>query len=107
MTDANAARVAYRIAFVEANGYTFCEVCGRTERPGLTTSVHHIRYISRHPKHPNIHDPRNLLLVCCDCHDAFHAGRLKEKVAELEAERGLPELFYETKPILFTQPTST
>lgn len=75
---------------MDTHGYAFCEVCGRSDRP---TSVHHIYYASKFPKHKNLHNFRNLILVCIPCHKAFHSGEYKIQFTRLEEERGLKELF--------------
>ena len=80
----------YRKAFIEKEGYERCEVCGRSNLP---THVHHIYYASRFPKHENLHDFRNLIMVCVQCHNDFHGGKLKEIFKEIEYERDLKNLF--------------
>jgi hypothetical protein len=94
MTEANAARIAYRQAFVERVGYEMCEVCRRS---GVPTSVHHIVYLSRAPGHPNVNDPRNLILLDTECHSKFHASELPEIQKKLEQDRGLDKLFGDMK----------
>lgn len=81
----------YRKAMMEKHGYLFCESCQRSDR--FPMAPHHLVYASRAPKHPNLHNPRNLLMCCHVCHAAFHAGERKEEFARLEEERGLKELF--------------
>ena len=75
---------------MDEKGYSYCEQCGRSDR---RTQVHYLVYASRAPKHPNLHDFRNLLLVCGQCHDKFHGGQYKKEFAKIEEERGLKELF--------------
>jgi len=80
----------YRKALVEEHGYPFCEVCKRSDRK---TEVHHIYYASRYPRHKELHNFKNLILVCVQCHNDFHASKLKTEFMNLEQERGLKELF--------------
>jgi len=87
----NRACVAYKKNFLKSNDYLRCEVCGVTS--AFKFDAHHIRYASRHPGHQNLHNFRNMILVCRDCHLAFHGGRLKDVVERLEKERDLPGLF--------------
>lgn len=81
----------YKKAFLEEQGYISCKVCKRSD--GQFYSVHHLYFASLWPKHPNLHNPRNLILVDGACHDKFHSGEYKEVFKRLEEERGLKELF--------------
>lgn len=84
----------YKESFIEKHGYTFCEVCGVNINGTMRFEVHHIYFASLYPQHPNLHDPRNLVLICIDCHNKFHAGKEYEKeFRKLEKERGLKKLF--------------
>lgn len=83
----------YRKDFLSKNDYLFCEVCGVNNNGTMRFEVHHIYYASLYPKHQNLHDFRNLILICIGCHEKFHGSRLKEKFEELEKDRGLKELF--------------
>ncbi len=81
----------YKAAFIEKHGYTFCESCSRSDN--YIYNAHHIKYASLFPKHPELHNVKNLILLCRACHVAFHAGERKEEFRRLEEERGLKELF--------------
>jgi predicted HNH restriction endonuclease len=81
----------YKKAYLDSHGYLSCEVCGRSN--AFRYNVHHIIYASRAPRHPQLHNPRNLILVCDACHEGFHSGKLKDMYLELEKFRGLKELF--------------
>lgn len=81
----------YRKWFLEKNSYEFCEVCKKSN--AFVYNTHHIYYASRYPKHPQLHNFRNLIFVCIQCHNDFHSGKLNQKFLELEKERGLKELF--------------
>ena len=77
--------------FIKEHGFVFCEVCGTTQ--SLQFSTHHIYYASRFPKHQNLHNKLNLIVLCLDCHTKFHAEKYKDVFLKLEKERGLKELF--------------
>ncbi len=84
-------------------GYLCCERCKTTN---AIFDIHHICYKSEYPKHKNIDDPRNLILLCRKCHDFFHGkGKdglgnkpttKKEDRLYLIKERDLDELFKTT-----------
>ena len=67
--------------------YIKCQRCDKTSR----VECHHIIYRSEKPKHPEIHNIRNLILLCRDCHDWFHSNKANRN--ELVDKRGLTELF--------------
>ena len=81
----------YRNWFLDAFGYLFCEVC--KVNSSLQFSTHHIYFASRFPRHPELHNPKNLILVCIDCHADFHSGKLNDIFLQLERKRGLKKLF--------------
>jgi len=76
--------------FLTKHGYYFCEVCGN---PNGRLHIHHLYFRSRIPKHPEVNNEKNLLLVCEDCHLKFHGQQLKSVFNKLEKERGLKELY--------------
>lgn len=84
---------AYRNDFLKKNGYLTCEICGVNKNGTYIFNVHHIYYASRYPKHKQLHNPKNLILLCIQCHNNFHAGKYQEHFEKLEKERGLKELF--------------
>ena len=78
----------------DEKGYPCCELCGRVNG---NLHVHHIIYRSEKPTHPELHNERNLILVCADgigytgCHEKLHADKGKrEKLVE---KRELKKLF--------------
>jgi 5-methylcytosine-specific restriction endonuclease McrA len=75
-------------------GYHFCEHCQKS-RGVYKFEVHHIIYRSEAPKHPYLHDKRNLIILCSDCHngsgDSFHNNKSKRNY--LIEERNLHEIF--------------
>lgn len=83
----------YKRNFLKKHDYLYCEVCKVNKNAVFRFETHHIYYASRYPKHPNLHNPRNLILLCKRCHLNFHQGVYKEKFVQIEAERGLKELF--------------
>ena len=83
----------YKKKFIEKYGFQFCEVCKVNKNGTFQFEVHHIYYASRFPKHKNLHDPRNLIHLCIQCHNNFHSGKYKDEFANLEKERGLKKLF--------------
>lgn len=81
----------YGKKFVEEHGYKYCEEC-RTNT-SLRFETHHIIFASEKPRHEHLHNERNLILVCIQCHNNFHSGKTKEKRAHLVSQRNLVELF--------------
>lgn len=79
--------------FYEENGYVFCELCNRSNNPPYST--HHIYSAGQHPKHEQLHNPLNLILLCYTCHTGFHQkpSEFREAFTSLEEERGLKDLF--------------
>lgn len=85
----------YKKYFLSLHNFLFCEVCG--VNGGTIFSTHHIYFASRFPKHPELHNFKNLILVCYKCHRKFHANSLEDTFKKLEFERGLKILFYDKK----------
>lgn len=83
----------YKKEFVKKHGYQFCEVCKVNNNGTQKFEVHHIYYASRYPKHDQLHNFKNLIHICHECHKKFHSGEYKEKFIVLEKERGLKKLF--------------
>lgn len=58
----------------DANGgYLRCERCKTTS--SQLWDVHHIVYRSEAPKHENLHNPANLILLCRLCHGFMHSKK--------------------------------
>ncbi len=72
-------------------GYVYCEKCLRTITPRW--EIHHIIYRSEAPKHKNLHNPRNLIHLCIQCHNDFHTDKSRRN--DIVQERKLWELFPE------------
>src|SRR5690625_5642196 len=51
-------------------GYLFCQNCGTSN--AFKFEVHHIIFRSEKPNHREIHNKRNLIIVCSECHRRFH-----------------------------------
>ena len=94
----NNATRKYKEHFIMNNDYVYCEQCGVNENGTMGFSVHHIYFASRVPRHKELHNFRNLIYVCMECHIKFHAGdTYKKEFEQLERERGLKELFKSSK----------
>jgi hypothetical protein len=76
-------------AMKEHYGYLFCEHCNTSTSPRWET--HHIIYRSEKPRHPNLHDKDNLIIVCIMCHNDFH--KHKGMRDNLVKSRGLDKIF--------------
>lgn len=84
----------YKKEFIAEHGYQFCEVCGVNKNGTPRFEVHHLIFASQKPKHPNLHDNRNMIHICLSCHHKFHNGKeYSEVFLRIEKERGLKELF--------------
>lgn len=75
--------------FLKVHDYLFCEVCKISNT--MVFDAHHIVFASEKPGHKHLHNSKNLIVVCRNCHLAFH--RSKKSRNSLLAERGLVELF--------------
>ena len=83
----------YRKEFLKKHDYLYCEDCGINQNGTPKFEVHHIYFASLFPKHKELHNPKNLILLCIKCHNDYHSSKKKEKFIELEKDRGLKELF--------------
>lgn len=79
----------YQEWFFDEYGYIFCELCKKSN--AFRFDTHHIVYASEKPKHKNLHDHKNLILLCRDCHIYLHSD--KKRRENLYKRRGLNELF--------------
>lgn len=50
----------------------FCNLCGTTNH---VLDTHHIIYRSEAPKHKSLHDKRNLIVLCRECHNKMHENK--------------------------------
>lgn len=70
-------------------GYTFCQRCGTSN--AFKFDIHHIAMKSEVPNHPEMHNKRNLIIVCRKCHNKFHGDKsIRDGIVK---ERGLEKLF--------------
>lgn len=83
----------YRKEFLSKNDYLFCEVCGVNSNGTPRFEVHHLYFASLYPKHTELHNHKNLILICIQCHNDFHSNKNYDKFIELEESRGLKKLF--------------
>lgn len=81
----------YRKDFMERNDYIHCEYCKVNN--SIKFEVHHIIFASEKPRHEHLHDFRNLIMVCIECHNNFHKAGGMELRKSLIENRGLVELF--------------
>ncbi len=84
----------YRKHFRQTHDWMFCELCHANETMTPRFEVHHIYFASLYPRHPELHNFLNLILLCIRCHNDMHSGKKNQHVFEdLEERRGLKELF--------------
>ncbi len=81
-------------SMMEYKGFLSCQHCNRSDK---SLEFHHIMTKRDVPKHPELHNALNLLLVCRDCHNKFH-GKVKgfykhEMRKQLIIDRDLVSLF--------------
>lgn len=77
----------------EEFGYNFCEICNKNEMHS-PVETHHIYFASRAPRHKELHNDRNTIILCRDHHRGLHNGNeMKEVFERLEEERELKDLF--------------
>ncbi len=80
----------YRTAFLKENDYLYCEICKRSD--SIRYETHHIVYASEAPKHKELHNFKNLIVLCIKCHNDFH-GKKREIRKDIVIKRGLEKLF--------------
>lgn len=83
----------YKKEFLKQNEYLFCESCKVNQNGTPKFETHHIYYASLYPKHKELHNPKNLILLCIKCHNEFHSNKRQQEFLEIEKMRGLKELF--------------
>jgi 5-methylcytosine-specific restriction endonuclease McrA len=86
--------------FEQEHGYVHClnEDCKDANK--APHAPHHIMKRSSYPKHPEIHNRRNLIMLCQECHNKFHHGITDKDFEDAKRwterwvqERNLKELF--------------
>lgn len=81
----------YKKEFIEKNGYIYCEYCGTHQ--SLRFETHHVIFASEAPNHKNLHNHKNLMVLCIKCHNKFHSKReLRDRIVK---KRRLDKLFPE------------
>lgn len=83
----------YRRNFLKNNDYAFCEICKVNSNGTPRFEVHHIYFASKYPKHPELHNFKNLIHICIQCHNDLHSSKIKDIFNKIEEDRGLIELF--------------
>jgi 5-methylcytosine-specific restriction endonuclease McrA len=73
---------------VDEKGYAYCQRCFKG---GCFLDCHHLVYQSEAPKHQHLNNPRNLIILCRDCHSYMHEAKSNRDY--LIKERNLTELF--------------
>lgn len=84
-----AVKSTLKCEIISEDGYISCQYCGINN--SFAWETHHIFYRSEMPNHKYLNDPRNLIVLCCECHRWFHES--KENRKRIVEERGLKELF--------------
>jgi len=64
----------YRKYFFLKSDYLFCEKCGINENGALRFEVHHIMQAGLYPRHKELHNFSNLIMLCVNCHNEFHSA---------------------------------
>lgn len=83
------ARLELEQDIINEFGYIFCQFCNKSN--AFKFDVHHIMYRSEVGRHGEVHNKRNLIIVCRDCHNDLHADKsLREGLVR---ERNLKQLF--------------
>jgi hypothetical protein len=76
---------------VNEKWHKFCEFCNKIHTEGYV--IHHIVFRSEKPKHKEIHNIDNLLLVWIDCHTKLH--NQKNIRNPIVVDRNLIKLFWD------------
>jgi hypothetical protein len=78
-----------RREFLKENDYLFCELCGTNQ--SLRFESHHIVFASEAPNHKELHNKKNLIMLCIQCHNDLHIKKYLRN--SLVIKRGLNKLF--------------
>ena len=79
----------YKEWFLATYGYAFCERCAN--KSPVAWDSHHVISAGSAPQHHHLHDFRNLILLCRDCHNEVEWH--PEQNQKLIIQRKLWELF--------------
>jgi len=80
---------SYKLKQVDKVGYLKCELCNVSN--SIRYETHHIIYASEAPKHKELHNHKNLILLCIKCHNWLHQKPSRRN--SLVEERDLNSLF--------------
>ncbi|MCP4761488.1 MAG: HNH endonuclease [archaeon] len=80
----------FRTKFLKENDYIYCENCGVSN--SFRFEVHHIVFASEAPKHKELHNHKNMIMLCIRCHNDFHSKK-REIRKDIVLERNLEKLF--------------
>jgi len=83
----------YKKNYLSKHDYLECELCRVNKNGTLKFEVHHIYAASIKPQHKQLHNPKNLILLCVQCHNDMHMNKKKKEFNRIEKERGLKKLF--------------
>lgn len=78
------------LEMIQKHWYRFCEHCWINN--SLRWEHHHIVFRSEKPRHEFLHDKRNIINLCIQCHNDFHKDKWKRN--HLVYNRGLHLLFW-------------
>ena len=74
---------------IERDGYIHCQHCGVSQ--SFKFHCHHIFFRSEKPNHPELHNKKNLIILCDQCHSLHHGDKsIRDEIVE---ERNLIKLF--------------
>jgi len=82
----------YKKKFVDKYWYLYCEKCWINYIDATRMETHHIVYASEAPLNKNLHNEKNLILLCIKCHNELHSHKSLRN--GLVKERWLNELFW-------------
>lgn len=72
--------------------FNYCEICKKNKNSVLRLDEHHIVYKSEKPKHHEMENKRNKLILCDKCHTNLHDCPKYYRNVWI-VERNLTELF--------------
>lgn len=83
----------YKEKFIDINDHVFCERCKAFDSPRF--EVHHLVFRSEAPRHKNLHNEDNLVLLCIECHNKMHKDKeSREELYKFQKTKLLfPDIF--------------
>lgn len=76
---------------IQKHWYRFCENC--LVNNSLRWEHHHIVFRSEKPRHEFLHDRRNIINLCIQCHNDFHKEKWKRN--QIVIDRELNKIFWD------------